>query len=271
MSRHWPEVAHRWKQIGPPLRPVAEDVASFERAVHLFALEKGAPRALILGVTPELYSLGWPVGSDVHAVDHTPAMIEVVWPGPREAVSCSEWTEVPFPDGSRDIALCDGGLHLLSYPSGQRALAKELERVLAPGGLFAIRLFLPPAKRESAQQVLDDFLGARVANLNELKLRLGPALTESAESGVELDGIWRAVHAVAPDLDRVAERLGWTREHLGAIETYRGSHVRYHFVTLAEVTRLFCTEGSGFELLSKHEPSYPLGERCPIVVLRRKP
>ncbi len=271
MSRHWPEVAHRWKQIGPPLRPVAEDVGAFERAVLSFALEKGPPRALILGVTPELYSLAWPVGSDVRAVDHTPAMIDVVWPGPREAVSCAEWTALPFSDASRDVALCDGGLHLLSYPAGQRLLASELERVLSPGGLFAIRLFLPPVKRESKEQVLADFMAGRVANLNELKLRLGPALTESAESGVELDRVYRAVHALAPDLEQLAERLGWDLEHLRAIETYRGSRVRYHFVTLDEVTGIFCAGGAGFELVSRHEPGYALGERCPIIVLRRKP
>jgi SAM-dependent methyltransferase len=248
---------------------VSEDVAAFERAVLSFAKERGALRALILGVTPELYSLAWPLGSDVRAVDHTPAMIDVVWPGPRDAVSCAEWTELPFPEASRDVVLCDGGLHLLSYPSGQRALASELRRVLAVGGLFAIRLFLPPAERESPDRVLEEFTQGRVASLNALKLRLGPALAESAESGVELDRVYRAVHAVAPDLDRLAERLALDPEQLRAIETYRDSRVKYHFVTLSEASELFSQHG--FELVSKQEPSYVLGERCPVVVFRRKP
>ena len=46
-SGHWSEIARRWAQVGPPLRPSAEDVAFYAGVVR----QVKSPRALILGVT----------------------------------------------------------------------------------------------------------------------------------------------------------------------------------------------------------------------------
>ena len=80
-------VASNWKQLGSPLRPLAEDVDFFARALREWcAAHPGAkPRALILGVTPELYRLPWPDAALVRAADRTPAMIRSDHPGWCEA------------------------------------------------------------------------------------------------------------------------------------------------------------------------------------------
>jgi SAM-dependent methyltransferase len=263
MSGHWSEIARRWAQVGPPLRPSEEDVAFYTGVMHSLR----SPRALILGVTPELYRLPWPRGASVLAADHTCVMIDAVWLGPREAVMCADWRDLPLPDASRNLVMCDGGLHLLSYPHGQRKLAATLHRVIEPGGLFVLRLFVPPAVRESGDQVLDDLLAGRIPNLNVLKLRLGMALQENAHVGVALRLIHDVIARLAPSLNDLADRLGWPREHLLAVESYRDSRTRYHFVTMDDVIEMFCQSPGGFEVEKTHVPA--AYERCPFVVLRR--
>lgn len=268
VRNHWPDVARRWHVIGLPLRPSAADVALYAEPIAQWVAEQGAPRALILGVTPELYGLSWPPGTDLIAVDHTPAMIEAVWPGPREAAYCAEWTALPLDDGSRDVALCDGGLILLSA-FGRHLLVRELHRVLAQKGRCILRLFVPPYPRESADAVLSDLLTGKIANPNVLKLRLGMALQENSTQGVVLGLIWDKLADAAPDLTQLADRLGWPREPLLALDTYRDSPIRYYFLTTEEVARAFCVEPGGFTMQSLRFPHYAMGNCCPTLVLRR--
>ena len=140
---HWTKISRRWKQLAPPLRPCAEDIAGYTEVIRLWTTSFGVPRALILGVTPELYYLSWPAGKELIAVDHTQGMIDTVWPGPKSSAICAGWTELPLPDRSRDVVLCDGGLNGLSYPDDLSRLVHELHRVVAPNGLCGIRLFVP--------------------------------------------------------------------------------------------------------------------------------
>jgi SAM-dependent methyltransferase len=270
-SGHWPEIAQRWKQVGPPLRPAQQDLDFCTDTVRDWVRLHGAPRVLLLGVTPELYRLPWPDGTDIVAADRNQAMVERVWPGPKEAVHCTDWLNVALPEASRDIVLCDGGLHLLAYHGEQQRLVRMLHSVLSDRGLCILRLFAPPAKQESPETVLHDLLNNGVPNLNILKLRLGMALMQSAEAGVELGTIWRTLHETAPDLAALAARIGWELEHLMVINTYCASSARYHFVTFDEVSGLFCREPGGFMVSSIRTPSYALGERCPTVVLQRRP
>ena len=268
-SGHWPEIARQWQQVGPPLRPAEQDIGFCSDAVGEWIRHRGAPRVLLLGVTPELYRLPWPTGTDFLAVDRTQAMIDTVWPGPREAVRCTDWLALALPDGSRDIVLCDGGLHLLAYPHEQQRLVRLLRAVLSDHGLCILRLYVPPPQRESPDTVLTDLLEGRIPNLNTLKLRLEMSLLEGAAAGVELGTVWRVVHEMAPDLAALASRIGWPVDHMLAINTYRGSTARYYFVTVDQVSELFCGSPGGFEVRRLSVPSYELGEQCPTIVLQR--
>jgi hypothetical protein len=262
-------MARQWQQVGPPLRPAPQDVAFCQDVVREWAGQGGPPRVLLLGVTPELYRLPWPKGTDFLAVDHTQAMIDMVWPGPKEAAQCADWLALALPDGSRDVVLCDGGLQFLGYPQEQRQLARLLRGILSDQGLFILRLFVPSPQRESPDAVLDDLLAGRVPNLNVLKLRLWMSMQASAEEGVELATVWSAIHEAAPDLAALASRIGWTLEHMRVINAYRGSAERYHLVTVDQVLDLFCGSPGGFAVHSVRVPSYELGRQCPTVVLRR--
>ena len=206
---HWSNIARLWRQVSSPLRPTPTDVAVYAAAVRDWARTGGVPRALILGVTPELYRLPWPAGSDVAAVDRNRNMIDALWPGPRDAVVCADWRDLPFPTGSRDVTVCDGGISMLSYPADHREFVRSLHRVVAPGGLCVFRLYVPPGVRESPEAVLRDLLEAKIPNLNVLKLRLGMALQRSSEGGVELGHVWNVLREAAPDFPVLAERIGW--------------------------------------------------------------
>ena len=138
-----------------------------------------------------------------------------------------------------------------------------------PDGLCILRLYAPVGERESPADVLRDLTEGRISNPNILKLRLGMAMMADVDEGVELDAMWRAVHEVAPDLEALAARIGWEAEHALVLNTYRGSTLRYHFVTVDQVRAMFCAEPGGFELAGLRVPSYELGERCPTLVFRR--
>ncbi len=268
----WPDIAVQWRRIGPPLRPSAQDINFCLDAVLDWFRNQGAPpRVLLLGVTPELYHLPWPEGTDFLAVDRTPEMIDYVWPGPEDGVSCIDWRRMMLPGCSRDIVLCDGGLHLLAYPEEQRRLARLLKEIVSDRGLCIFRLYVPPPCRENPESVLRDLMDGRISSLNIFKLRLGMSLSNSTAEGVELDAVWRALHDATPDLGRLASRLDWPLEHIMAINTYRGSKARYYFSTLDQVSDLFCDGQGGFEIYRVRLPTYDLGDRCPTLILKRLP
>jgi len=267
---HWSDLARQWNQVFSPLRPCVQDLGAYHAAIARWSAEYGAPRALILGVTPELYHLPWPAGTHLTAMDHTQRMIDMVWPGPRSAAVCADWTDMPLDDASRDIVLSDGGLSMLSCPLGHARLVRALQRVLAPAGLCAFRLYVPPSPRETPRMVVQDLLDANIPHLNILKLRLGMALEESCARGVQLGHIWEVLRAAAPDFKGLAARIGWPLEHLLAINTYRDSFNRYYFPGVAEICEVFTDNPGGFVLESIQTPTYPLGERCPTIVFRRR-
>lgn len=257
--------------MGPPLRPDPQDLGIFTDIVTGWVRQHGAPRVLLLGVTPELYRLPWPAGTDILAADRNRAMVDCIWPGPKDSVRCIDWLDLALPDASRDIVLCDGGLHLLAYPAGQQKLVSILHAVLSDRGVCVLRLFAPAGSKELPEDVIRDLLNGSIPNLNVFKLRLGMALMNSAEEGVVLGTIWRMLHDAAPGFSALAARIGWQEEHLAVINTYRGSIARYHFVTIDEAMGLFCREPGGFSVQGVHTPTYLLGERCPVLVLRRNP
>jgi SAM-dependent methyltransferase len=265
-SAHWSRIARRWDQVGPPLRPSPEDCDAYLREIA--AVPEGhAIRALVLGVTPELWRLPWPPGTDVISVDRSHDMIAALWPGPRAVRA--DWMSLPLLPASRDIALCDGGLHLLSYPEGQARMLRELARVLEPNGILTLRLFAPPPEGESAEVVIERLLNGGVHDINALKIRLTMALHEDPRSGVELAGVWNVLHAAAPNLDALADKLGWRSEHIHTIDTYRDCTDRYSFVRIGELADLLGKREISFTIDALHTPSYPLGDRFPIVRLRR--
>jgi SAM-dependent methyltransferase len=270
----WPHVAQNWLHIGAPLRPGAEDIGFFQSALDDWcaAHTNLRPHGLILGVTPELYNLAWPDHNLLLGSDRTSEMIDYVWPGKKENVLNADWRSIDLPAASIDMALCDGGLHLLNYPQGQRELAERMASVIRPGGRFAVRLFLPSEDRETPDEVLAALNAGQIRDLNCLKLRVGPALMPSPEAGVCLHDVWLKIRSQSNNgWEELANRLGWPLEKLSIIDSYYRSDARYHFVTLQQAIDVFTSVSSGSFVVDRIDyPKYEMGEQCPTLVLIRR-
>ena len=266
---HWQDISRKWEKFGPPLHPSAQDTAFITDVINSWARDNGVPRALILGVTPQLYHLQWPKETDVLAVDHTQEMIDNVWPGPRDTAILAEWTDMPLETGSRDITLCDGGISLLSFPDGHRQFVRELHRIIAPSGLCIFRLFAPPKEHESFDKVFQDLLDRKIPDMHQLKIRLWMAMYKDITQCLQLKDVWEAFNRVAPDLNLLASQIGWPLEHLQMINTHRNCETKAVFPSVDEVRYLFCKDPGGFEFETVNVPTYDLGECCPTVVFRR--
>ncbi len=270
---HWNSHARQWQWITSPLRPAPEDIHEYLRLIRNWepAESKNAIRALLLGVTPEIARMNWPVGTELLACDHSEIMIRNVWRGANPWVAatvlCADWCSVPLPDRSRDIVIGDGCLNVLAYPDGVRSFMGSVSRILSPGGLFLLRVFCRPQVSETISDVVVALHGGEIANPHILKWRLAMSLHGDIEQGVRLADIWDAWYSNIPAPETLARMTGWPREAIATIDVYRGVDTRYIFPTLGEALRAF---GPDFEVVKTVLPSYELGERCPIVALHRR-
>jgi SAM-dependent methyltransferase len=267
---HWPRIARSWKLVGSPLRPAGADLALFNRVIGQWHANAARPaNALILGVTAELFSgLAWPQGTKVAALDGSPDMIAAVWPGSRELARVGSWTDMPDPDASRDIILCDGGFGLLSLPDQQRLL-EEVARVLSPRGVFAVRLFAPMGRTGSLAEVVRDLRAHQVASLDQLKLRLWGALQTSAASGVRPRDVVEHIHAMSDAGRFLVEQLRWNAEHVDRLGVHRESTAVYHLTDEDGLAGMLEAVPE-LETLSVARPGYAFGDACPVVTLRRR-
>lgn len=267
---HWSHMARLWRLVGPPLRPSAEDLAIFQGAIDRWREEHPAPpRALILGVTPELYALDWPAGTSIRALDGSPQMIKEVWPGPSESALLGSWTAIPLPDASCDIAVCDGGFGMLPYPHGQIALLAELRRILSPGGIFVVRLFAPKGRTGSVADIFGKLAAGLIPSLDSLKLQLWGALHGDATQGVRPRDVVAQILDAVGSFDHLARVYGWSLDHVRSLELHRQSSAAYYLTDAAELVRMACGEPGGFETPAVVEPAYELGSCCPVLALKR--
>ncbi len=260
-SVHWGSIACRWSLVKPPLRPSDGDIRVLRD--HLLPELSRSTKALILGVTPELFDLFHPVVGSLHAMDRSQAMIDAVWPGPCGSVTRGDWRRLPYPAASLDMAACDGGLHLLD-PDRQDALARELCRVLDDSGIFSLRLFEIPPDPPDADRVLEGLMSGRLG-VSETKMRLAMALQPSSRVGVRLADVWSCFSGFVGDPAAFALRHGCDASELRSVESYRDCESRYHFVSRDEAVTLF--ERAGFRLRSCH-PSP--ASSCPTLIFRKR-
>ena len=264
----WTTLAKQWRVIDVPLRPSDDDQKAYENIV--FNWQRANPsrpvRGLLLGVTGEIAAMRWPAGASLLAVDHSLPMVANVWPKPPHgAAVCADWRAMPVEPGSRDVALGDGCLTLLSVPAGRAAFAASLRSVLADDGMLALRCFCRPETSETPDQVFDDLRAGRIEGFCAFKWRLAMSLHGRPDEGVRLADIWECWSAEVKDADELATHCGWPLEAVRSMDVYRGSETRYLFSTIEESRKSLAP---WFTLQSQHVGRYELAERCPILVFR---
>ncbi len=267
---HWMRHAPRWSLVGPPLRPPAQDVAFSSAAVHAWLAQSAlaiAPRALVLGVTPELVCMDWPRGTRVLASDMSIDMIRGIWPGPRSGhrVVCADWLRLPLADGARHVIVGDGSFNAMARGGDYPALAASLRRVIHSAGIAVLRFFVRPPRAEPLPRVLDDLRAGRFGSFHVFKWHLVMAVQGDLATGVRLGDAWDAWHAGVPDPAPVLASLGWPPQLLQTIDGYRGADASLTFPTLDEARAALAPH---FIEQALHVPAYEMGERCPTLVLR---
>jgi SAM-dependent methyltransferase len=269
---YWDDIATSFSVLGPPLKPSSEDVQLVEKAVtNWSSSHPGEPlRALLLGVTPEIAKMCWPEASTLMAVDNSLAMAQAVWPGnipDQRWVVCGDWFALPRPNSSCDVVIGDGSLNCVRYPDGLRALAKNIRDVLRQDGVLLLRCFVQPAMKELPEEVFSDLLQARIPSVNHFKFRLLMAMQSSTQQGISVHDVYEKWVDSGIDKEWLMARTGWEKRAFQSIEMYRGQDVVHTFPTVSELRAVLL---EFFDETSVSIPAYPLGERCPRFVLRKR-
>ena len=274
-STHWRAFAARYRLLGSPLRPCAEDVQIIKDLLAADAQPSGAAanrkRAWLLGVTPAIAAIRWPQEVELFAVDRVRAMIDTVWPGNarwRRAI-CADWLRPPFGDDSFDIAIGDGCLTAVGYPDELSRLLASVYRCLRRDGCLMLRLFCRPDLAETPDATIDALRCGAIGSIHAFKWRLAMAVQGVADApDVAVDTIWQVWNAARIDVQALAEARGWSPAEVATMEFYRGSPARYNFMRFDETIRHL--REAGFDLEATRVGSYELAERCPHVLLRKR-
>jgi len=264
----WDKNSLQWQKIGPPLRPCGQDIDFLQRLIAEKCAAAGctSPRALLLGVTPEIARMRWPRNTRLLALDCHWGMIRNVWPGNRTVgavAACGDWTKMPVADEACDVVVGDGCFSMLGYPEGYATVTRELRRVLQRDGLFAMRAFIRPDKPEPVAVVFDDLRAGRIGNFHVFKWRLNMALHGDLTAGVRLADSWNVWNQAVPEPVALAQKLDWPIETMRTIDAYRGDDTRYTYPTLAELRQALAAH---FSPTACTHPAYELGERCPTLL-----
>jgi SAM-dependent methyltransferase len=259
MTTHWTRHLRHWQLLGPPLRPHPDVI---ERVRTLIGARS---RCLLLGSTVEYNALG----ADVISMDASFSMISALWRS-ADASSLavqSDWTSMPI--GSRSVAhvLGDGSLNAVST----RVLAEvlqEVARVLETNGSLIARVFCRPAVAETAGDIRRDVRLGRIGSFHALKWRVAmAALPDAATSDIAVSAIRDAIVAQYPDRDELCRVTGWDRAEVDTLDVYEGSSVVYNFPTEAAIFAALQRWFAVVEIVRCG--TYPLAERCPLLVARR--
>lgn len=257
---NWESAAGKW-QHRPPITPDPDDIAWFERTTRA---PGAGPRALLLGVTAGIATMGWPAGSELLAIDWSAGMIDKAWPRaglpPAATVVQADWMAMPLPARSRDIALGDGCYTALGSLDQVVALNRAVSRVLEPGGVLALRCFARGTTRASVDEIFDALLAGREKNLGLVRWQLMMALQGDDTEGVVLDDLWRLWHERIPDPAAQIEQHGWYPHEVANIERYAGQQARYVYPTVAEMEAAAAPD---FALVECDVPAYRGGEHFP--------
>jgi SAM-dependent methyltransferase len=274
---HWPENARSWSSLGPPLRPSPDDTRIVEAAISQWHQRNAAaaPRALLLGATPEIAACDWPAGTRLVAMDRNSAVIAMLWPAPGTPAGalaiCADWRAMPLDTATVDIVVGDGCHVCARFPDEALAINREVHRILRPGGMVVIRVFLRPDSRESLADIRHDLENGAVGSIHALKWRIAAALHDSTAEGVRLADIWSAWDELRPLAEREAERRewrpGWQPGELATLDIHRGLETRFCMPKLGDFRATICDL-----FFERHSAigGYELADRCRTFVLEKR-
>jgi SAM-dependent methyltransferase len=260
VTTHWTRHLRHWQLLGPPLRPHAEVL---DRVRSLIGANDA--RCLLLGSTVEYAALGLQIVS----VDANFAMVAGLWKSgdPAGLAIQSDWTCMPIRSQTFSHVLADGSLN--AVPSAELpAVLSEVTRVLLPEGVLIARIFCRPDIPETAEDIRRDVLRGMVGSFHALKWRVAMAVLPDPEcSDIAVQEIRDAVNAQYPHRGELCGITGWSPAEVDTLDVYDGSTAIYNFPTERTITALLRRWFDKIECIPCG--SYPLAERCPLVIARK--
>jgi hypothetical protein len=247
----------RWTRLKPPLRPDAQIVSAYRRAI-----DKHDERVLLLGVTAELADLG----DTLVAVDQSRKMIANAWPGDterRKAVH-GNWLTMPIERREFTAIVGDGVMAGLAF-SQYADFFSQIAKVARPGAVLALRLYETPEQGEAVSQVRVAAISGKVSGFHAFKWRLAMAIAfEAQNAAVLVAEIYKTFEREFSDREALSAQTGWSLDEIGEIDAYKDKPMTYLFPTrpqfLAHLPRTLTNP--------RFVPSgdYELAERCPIFI-----
>ena len=258
---HWQRYHARWSQIRPPLRP-DEDVV---KAIVKLVGGRGR-KVLLLGVTPEFAD----AFDNVQAVDKNPAMIANLWPGDgaTKKASLGDWLEMSGETGNFDAVIGDGSLNMPFYPRETRILLDKVLERLAPGGIFACRVYERPARPITAEDLVATASRPAMIGFHGFKWQLIMHLAEEVGANVPVALIREQFNERFPDRAGLAARTGWRDSDIDTIDVYRGSPAVYAFPNRQELQAVLPPGIGDARFLACG--SYDMAACCPILTFTKR-
>lgn len=259
------------RPLPAPIRPAGEDIEFWESRLRAHGGHREQIHALLLGVTPALATLRWPVPTSLLAMDWSAGMIRRVWPVtglPAFAAPVrGDWRQMPLADASRDLVIGDGCYAALATFDDCAALNAEAGRVLRAAGLYCLRCYLRPETPERLDALFAALHAGRIGEFEIFVWRLAMALHGQARVGVRMHEVWQGWHAHVPDTPALLARLGWSDQAYANIAQWRDSRVEMPLPTLKEARDML---EPGFEILECSFGGYEMGDRCARLVMRKR-
>ncbi len=273
-SETWDIHVELFKQMKPPMRPEASEILLLKEIAATMVEVHQIPnlQVLLLGVTPEIVHLTWPIGTMLTAVDRSEIMIHHFWPGDvpkvRKMVR-ADWFEMPFAEGAFHLIIGDGVFNFMSYPDGYLKLSQILSSLLSEDGQLCIRIFNQLDHKESPKEVLQYLHEHEHVDYFEFRFRLATSLQESVEEGIyvtkETLDQYLVDHGV--EMSSLYHKSGYTPPAIPPIPGAPSSNYRITYPTdeqyLTQVSQYF-------NEAKKLNGSHNLAYRTPIFVLSRR-
>lgn len=263
---HWNQHARQWHLIGEPLRPSAADIHQFASWItRIASTDSACFNVLLLGVTPELAAIDWPVNTRLFVVDASLDMIQCLLLPQKLALSpvvtVGNWLHLPYSAACMDLVIGDGCFSMVSQNNYDN-LVNEIIRVLKPAGHCCMRFFTRPKVQESIDTIYADFTARKIDNFHILKWRIAMALQKQLTQGVCLHDIWEVWNRF---FQHERQYFSWSEATANTINVYKNNPAIYTFPSLSELTTHLQKK---FNPLEHYQPDYPLGERCPLFKLQ---
>lgn len=267
----WQGHSGQWARVGSPLRPSRDDGRlMLELLSPIFARAPVGCDIAVLGVTPEVVQLDWPLATRIEAFDSSASMLARVWT-PNERISSrarlAHWQALPVPAARFDAIVGDGSLNALPTYDAYRVVLRELWRVTRPEAGLVVRCFMRPEQPETLQVLKQDLLAGAIGSFHVLKWRLAMLLSANAGGIVSV----RVIHEV---FDREFSRAelvsmtGWDPGVIDTIDAYRAMPTIYTFPTVQQLCDV-C--GDGWMLDRMEMADYELARACPTLRFVRRP